>query len=135
MRDLAFNPSHSRPHIRVWGVTIGGTILQNGLQRRLPAEFLSSFPGGVEIAYAAIPAIGDLSEPLRSEVRAAFAESIAVIWRVLIGVSGAGMIVALGMKDVPMHKKVDTKWGMDGKEGDGEGDAEKVRTVEGGMKA
>ncbi|KAF8961745.1 major facilitator superfamily domain-containing protein [Flammula alnicola] len=102
----------------VWGITVGGTILQNELGKRLPAEFVSSLPqGSISIAYSAIPRIAALEEPLRSQVRAAFADGIRVIW----------MLSALLMADVPMQAKMDQKWTVEEKKkkkGDVEGDAE-----------
>ncbi|KAJ7638434.1 hypothetical protein FB45DRAFT_863506 [Roridomyces roridus] len=63
----------TRSFFRTWGITISWTILQNMLRRKLPADFVAQFPPGFEIAYAAIPAIKQLEEPIRTEVRAAFA--------------------------------------------------------------
>ncbi|TBU29033.1 major facilitator superfamily domain-containing protein [Dichomitus squalens] len=97
----------------VWGVTISGTILQNELNKRLPVAFLNMYPGGASIAYSAIPDISGLQEPLRSQVRDAFAGSIAVIWQVMIGIAGAGLLSSLAMKNVQMGSKVDEKWGLE----------------------
>ena len=93
-------------------MTAGGTVLQNELGRRLPAEFLSQLPGGVSIAYSVIPVIRDLPEPLKTNVRHAFADSLRVYWQVLIGVSGAGLVTSLLMKGLPLHTKVDENWGL-----------------------
>jgi hypothetical protein len=41
---------------------------QNKLEKKLPADFVAQFPPGFEIAYAAIPAIRLLEEPLRKQV-------------------------------------------------------------------
>ncbi|KAF9040487.1 MFS general substrate transporter [Hymenopellis radicata] len=102
----------------VWGVTIGGTILQNELAKRLPADFSAHLHGGADIAYSVIPIIGSLEEPLRSEVREAFAESIRVVWQTMIGIAGIGLLSSLLMKEVALHKKVDEKWAMDEKKND-----------------
>jgi len=98
----------------VWGVTVGGTILQNELGKRLPQEFLKSLPqsGASSIAYAAIPQINSLAEPLRTQVRAAFADALRVIWFVMIGVAGVGLLSTALMADVPMQAKMDDKWTM-----------------------
>ncbi|KAH9918459.1 iron permease [Fomitopsis serialis] len=72
----------------VGGVTIGGTVLQNELQERLPPAFTAQFPEGTVIAYSTIPAIADLPEPLRTEVREAFAASLEVIWEDLLAIAG-----------------------------------------------
>ncbi|KAI0729744.1 iron permease [Fomitopsis betulina] len=94
----------------VWGVTIGGTVLQNELHKHLPASFTSQFPQGTEIAYATIPAISSLPEPLRTEVRVAFATSLRTVWEVLLAVSSLGLVASLLMKALPLHSAVDDKW-------------------------
>ncbi|KAK7059979.1 iron permease [Favolaschia claudopus] len=98
----------------VWGVTVGGTVLQNQLHKRLPAEFAAQFPGGVEIAYAAIPLIRTLEEPLKTQVRNAFADSLKIVWWVTTGIAGLGLLCSLGMKHYPLHTSVDKDWGLDG---------------------
>lgn len=60
-----------------------------------------------------------MEEPLRTEVRNAFAGSLQTLWRVSIGLSGLGLLVSLGMKGLPLHTAVDGNWGL--KEGDGAG--------------
>ncbi|THH19084.1 hypothetical protein EW146_g2001 [Bondarzewia mesenterica] len=97
---------------QVWGITIGGTILQNELRKRMPAQFLSEFPEGTAIAYATMPLISELSEPLKTEVRVAFADSLKVIWQVLVGVAGLGLLSSLMMKHLPLHTAVDKDWGL-----------------------
>ena len=96
----------------MWGITIGGTILQNELSSKLPADFLSQFPGGAEIAFSVIPAIPTLSEPLKHDVQVIFATGISRIWQVMAGVSASGFVVALLMKGLPLHTEVDEKWGL-----------------------
>lgn len=88
-------------------------MLQTQLSSRLPAAFLEAFPDGVAIAYSAIPIIPSLPEPLRTEVRVAFAESIIVIWKVLIGIAGLGLVSSLFMKGLPLHTEVDESWGIE----------------------
>ncbi|KAI0087477.1 iron permease [Irpex rosettiformis] len=110
-----------RTFASVWAITIGGTVLQNQLVKRLPIEFTSQFPSGAALAYSAIPTIGKLQDPLRAQVREAFAESIRVIWQVLTGISGLGLLCSLPMKGLPLHTQVDEKWGIEeGKGGNGE---------------
>jgi hypothetical protein len=82
------------------------------LKKNLPAEFVAQFPPGFEIAYAAIPYINRLPEPLRAEVRAAFADSMAVIWQVMIGMAGLGLLLSLPMAEVPMTNAVDENFGL-----------------------
>ena len=97
---------------QVWGVTIGGTILQNELGRLLPEEFSALFPQAASFSYSAIPYISRLPTSLRSEVQRAFAKSLQPIWRVMIGVGGLGLIISLAMKALPLHTTTDEEWGM-----------------------
>ena len=88
-------------------------MLQTQLSHRLPADFVQHFPGGVAIAYSAIPVIPTLDEPLRTQVRVAFADSIRVIWLVLIGIAALGLLSSVFMKGLPLHTQVDESWGID----------------------
>lgn len=97
---------------RTFGITVGVTILQNTLKQRLPSQILSQFPDGAEISYALIPLIPSLAEPLRSEVRTAFADSIRNIWYTGIGLSGLGMAVAFFSKSLPLTLVMDEEWAM-----------------------
>ncbi|KAJ6572152.1 iron permease [Mycena capillaripes] len=97
----------------IWGVTIGGTVLQNELTMRLPPAFLAQFPGGTQIVFEVIPSIRDLPQPLKNDVRHAFAGSLQVLWNVLAGISGLGLLVSLFMKHLPLHTSVDADWGRD----------------------
>ncbi|EMD39201.1 hypothetical protein CERSUDRAFT_112880 [Gelatoporia subvermispora B] len=101
-----------RAFAQTWGITISATILQNELKKKLPEAFLAQFPQGTEIAYAAIPQIGNLPEPLRSEVRAAFASSMAVIWKTMIGIAGLGVLTLFGLKEVEMKMFTDDAFGL-----------------------
>ncbi|KAI0826235.1 iron permease [Irpex lacteus] len=102
----------TRSFAQTWGITIAGTILQNELTKRLPSDFVAQFPGGSEIAFAAIPVIGDLPEPLRTQVREAFAASLSIIWKAMIGISGAGLLSLLLLKEIPMNTEVNEKYGL-----------------------
>ena len=92
-------------------------MLQTQLTNRLPADFVAQFPSGVAIVYSLIPVIKDLPEPLRSEVRRAFADSVRVIWQVLIGVAAIGLLSCSAMKALPLHTAVDEAWGLEGADG------------------
>ncbi|KAJ7146731.1 iron permease, partial [Mycena epipterygia] len=96
----------------ILAVTIGGSVLQNELGKRLPPAFSVQFPQGTAIAYSIIPLIRTLPEPLKSEIRVAFADSLRVVWQVLIGVSIIGLLASLAMKRLPLHTDVDKKWGI-----------------------
>ncbi|KAJ7485019.1 iron permease [Mycena galericulata] len=117
-----------RAFAQTWGLTIASTILQNELAKNLPVAFTSQFAAGFEIAYAAIPTIHALPEPLKSEVRAAFADSMRVVWRTMIGISGAGLLTCVLLTEVPMVQHTDETYGLHAGEA---GAAEK--DVEGGM--
>lgn len=88
---------------QVWAITVGGTVLQNELKKKLPADFVSQFPQGSAIAYSIIPVIPTLEEPLKTTVQIAFADSLKVFWQVLIGVAALGFISSFLMKDLPLH--------------------------------
>lgn len=100
--------------IRTFGVTLGTTILQNGLKSRLPSTFLSQFPSGAEISYAIIPLIKSLPDPvLRAQVKAAFAGSISVIWLWVVGLAAAGLIATLPMRQWSLATTLDGNWGLE----------------------
>lgn len=111
---------------QTFGVTIGSTILQNELSKKLPPAFLETVSSqGAEIAYAVIPVVGNLPEPLRMQVRVAFAESVQMIWKVMIGVSVVGFISIIGMKEIKMAEVTDQDWGLEERQAK-EGDVEKA---------
>lgn len=96
----------------MWGVTIGGAILQNQLKSKLPADFIAQFPSGTAIAYSIIPVIPTLEEPFKTNVREAFANSLQLYWQVMIGISGLGLLSSLLMKGLPLHTSMDENWGL-----------------------
>lgn len=98
---------------QVWAVTIGITVLQTQLSKRLPPAFTEQFPAGVAIAYQSIPKIRTLQEPLKTQIQAAFADSVAVVWRVTIGIASIGILASLFMRGLPLHTQVDEKWGLE----------------------
>ena len=112
-------------------MTIGTAVLQTQLTHRLPADFVSTIPGGgnVALAYSLIPVIPTLQGSLRTEVQDAYAKSIAVIWQVMIGVSGIGLIASLFMKGLPLHTQTDKQWGLQEK-GKGGEKKEETKMVE-----
>jgi hypothetical protein len=69
-----------------------------------------------QFAYAAIPLIPTLDPSLREEVQVAFADSLRVLWLVLVGVSALGLLSAALMRDVPMQGGVDKKWALEEKD-------------------
>ncbi|KAF7790410.1 hypothetical protein EIP86_001365 [Pleurotus ostreatoroseus] len=95
-----------------FGITIAATVLQNELKQKLPEAFIQQFPSGVEIAFAAIPLIRTLEEPLKTDVKLAFAASMATVWKVMVGISGLGLLSMLLMKEVPMRMFMDERFGI-----------------------
>ncbi|KAH8106322.1 iron permease [Cristinia sonorae] len=102
-----------RSFAQTWGITISSTILQNELKKKLPAEFINQFQAGADIAYAAIPLIHNMEEPLRTEVRVAFALSMRTVWQTMIGISGAGIITLFFLKEIAMKSTTDEKFALD----------------------
>ncbi|KAJ7666622.1 major facilitator superfamily domain-containing protein [Mycena polygramma] len=96
----------------VWGLTIGGAVLDNQLMRRLPAGFAAHVPGGAAVAYAVIPQIQALPPAERLGVQVAFAESLGVVWAVLVALAGVGLLASLFMEGLPLHTKLDRRWAL-----------------------
>ncbi|GAA6063797.1 hypothetical protein JCM10212_005960 [Sporobolomyces blumeae] len=103
---------------QVCGISVGSSVLQNRLNKTLPSDVVANLGGGGgaggggEIAFAAIPLIKNLPEPVRSQVREAFADSTRTIWQVMIGVAGLALVVALTFKSIPLSKEKDEAWGL-----------------------
>ena len=97
--------------IQIWGVTAGGAIIQNKLRNKLPASLLTEFPQGMEIAFATIPIVPSLKEPLRDEVRNTFGIALKLVWQVLLGISIVGMLFNIGLKQLELHTNIDEDWG------------------------
>ncbi|KAG8874652.1 hypothetical protein FRB97_005748 [Tulasnella sp. 331] len=115
-----------RQFATTWGITIGSTIPQNGLTKNLPhsviTEVSATTSGSVhnEIAYVIIPLISGLQEPLKTQTQVAFATSLRLIWHVLLGVCGLGLLSVLLMKEVPMQEVTSDEFGMKDKKVKGE---------------
>ena len=73
---------------------------------------MDKLPSGVALAYSAIPEIAHLDEPLRTQVRAAFGDGFAVIWKAMAAISGVGLVASLFMKAMRLHTQVDERWGL-----------------------
>lgn len=107
-----FVSNHLLLFMQAWAVAISGTILQNQLNTHLPPAFRATFPPGSDLAYSAIPAIAALPPSLQTAVRAAFAAGFRLMWRVLLGFCGAGLLSVALQKHVVLHEKMDERWGM-----------------------
>jgi len=102
----------TRIFLSTWGISIASTILQNMLQKKLPQDFVSLFPPGFEIAYAAIPAIKQLEQPLRTQVQAAIASSMSTICSTMIWIAGLGLLLSFIMEEVEMDTTVDESYAL-----------------------
>lgn len=96
---------------QILGISFGGVILQNQLLKHLPAEFLIQFPAG-EQAINVIPLLSNLSPTELAEVRIAFADSLGILWNIMAGVCGLGLIVSLLMRHYDLNTRVDEDWGL-----------------------
>ncbi|KAH9886043.1 Mfs1.1 [Cubamyces lactineus] len=99
-----------------WASSISATIFQNRLNARLPHAFLALIPAGQDVTYSGIPLIGALPAPLQAEVRAAFAESVHLVWYISLGLCAAGFASVVMQKHVPLHAKMDDRFGMKDKD-------------------
>ncbi|KAF9018551.1 MFS general substrate transporter [Hymenopellis radicata] len=86
----------SRQFSQAWGIAIGGTRL----------------PSGVDISFALIPRISSMPEPLQSQVRSAFHDSLHRLWVILICIGGAGFLSLSLMRDIPLQSTTDERWGI-----------------------
>ncbi|KAI0338621.1 MFS general substrate transporter [Trametopsis cervina] len=119
-----------RAFSQAWGVAISGTILQNGLRTRLPAELLARYSSGAELAYAVIPDIPALSPALREQTQRAFADSLHLVWTVMLALCGAGMVSVALIEDFTLRKTTDKKWGLQEKEKENENDKERAEEAD-----
>ena len=53
-----------------------------------------------------------LPEPLQTEVRDAFAESIVRVWWAMLGFAGAGALSLALLREVPMQQHKDDTYGL-----------------------
>ena len=113
--DFLSTASLNRPNraAQIWGVTVGGAILQNELKKKLPAQFLAQFPHDVELAFAAIPSISTLNQPLKHEVQETFGEALKSVWQFVLGIAVAGFVSSLGMRQYQLHTNIDQDWGRE----------------------
>ncbi|TNY24273.1 major facilitator superfamily domain-containing protein [Rhodotorula diobovata] len=110
----------------VLGISIGATTMTNVLAKKLPQAYLDIVPGGTAGAYSSIPLIRGLEEPLKMQVREAFAQSLRVVWIVMIPFAGLGFLVALLMKSLPLNSTVDENFGVKAKKLDSVDSLEKA---------
>ena len=98
--------------IQSWGISIGGTIIQNQLQRKLSDTILSQFPPGTSIVYSFVDVARSLSDSEKQDAVNAFAAAMQTFWQVLIGMAGMGLIASLFMKGLPLHTDIDKRYAL-----------------------
>jgi hypothetical protein len=59
-----------------------------------------------------------MEEPLRTEVKVAFADSLRVFFQVLIGITALGLLASTFMKGLPLHTRTDRQWAPKSATGD-----------------
>ncbi|KAI9566089.1 major facilitator superfamily domain-containing protein [Boletus coccyginus] len=101
-----------RAFASVWGITVGSTVLQNELARKLPPSFIMLVPQGTAIVYALIPRLSTLPQWTQFKIQVAFADSLAVLWRILAVISVAGLMASLVMRGHPLHDTLDADWAL-----------------------
>jgi len=67
-------------------------------------------PQGTAIVYALIPQLSTLPQWTLFKIQVAFADSLAVLWRILAVISGAGLLASLVMRGLPLHDTLDADW-------------------------
>jgi hypothetical protein len=97
---------------QTFGIVLGDSILQNELLHRLPLTFTSNLPGGASSAVTSVAQIASLPEPLRTQVRVAFADGCRVVWIAMIPLAVVGLATSLGLKGLPLHEETDAEFGM-----------------------
>jgi hypothetical protein len=50
---------------------------------------------------------------LKDEVRNTFGIALKVVWQVVLGISIAGMLCTIGMKQLELHTDIDRDWGRE----------------------
>jgi MFS family permease len=109
-RALAFF-AFLRQFFQIWGITVGGVILQNTLPRHLPEAILSVLPSNLDVL-TLIPLLHDLSPADLEITRAAFADSLDTVWQIMAGISGVGLIASFFMRHYALHTSTDKEWGV-----------------------
>ncbi|KAJ8296709.1 Efflux pump FUS6 [Rhodotorula toruloides] len=110
----------------VLGTSIGLTVITNGLGKHLPQAYLDMVPDGVAGAYSSIPLIRTLEEPLKTEVRHAFAQALRIVWLVMVPFAGLALILSFFMDALPLNTAKDENFGVKQKKGGSPDDVEKA---------
>ncbi|KAJ7084976.1 major facilitator superfamily domain-containing protein [Mycena epipterygia] len=100
---------------QAWGVAVGQTIIQNQLRSHLPPSILTEFEHSSDLVYQIIPQIAGMAPALKREVETAFLLSMRLIWIVMAAISSLGLLGTLLVRDIPLARTVDSKWGLQAK--------------------
>jgi hypothetical protein len=100
---------------QIWAITIGGSVLQNELSKRVNLTDLGALGTGESLLYSAIPSLHKLPQDILPVVQEAFAQSLQTLWYMRVGTAGFGLLISLAMREVPLHSKVDEKWDIEHK--------------------
>ncbi|KAM3069381.1 hypothetical protein ACMFMG_005486 [Clarireedia jacksonii] len=107
------------------GVAVGGFIFQNRMQANLSTyPNLANLSGKYSLdAAALITHINTLSSEASEtrELKTAFANSIRVIWAVICGFAGLGLLVTAGFRGYYLNQVLVTEQGFVGRDGRGGG--------------
>ena len=98
--------------LQTWGISIGGTIIQNQLQGKLSQTIGSQLPPDTSIVFSLVQVIPTLNDGVKQQVVDAFAASMQTFWQVLIAMAGVGFIASLFMKALPLHIDVDKRYAL-----------------------
>jgi len=82
-------------------------------QQRLPSSLLLTIPQAEDYVYKLIPQTPTLKPTLQSEVCLAFADSLQVVWRVLLIFSGVGLVSMTLMKGIPLVMTTNCEQGIE----------------------
>ena len=98
--------------LQTWGISIGGAIIQNELQKRLPNDIMSQLPTDTSIVYSIVQYIPTLDETAKQQIINDFAASMKTFWYVMVALAGLGFGVSLFTKALPLHTHVDRRYSM-----------------------
>ncbi|KAF7559304.1 hypothetical protein G7046_g4856 [Stylonectria norvegica] len=103
----------------VWGVAIGGTILNaytkkyaHLIDNAVAREALSS---GDAYGSATREFIMQFEEPVRSQLRSVFMMALSKVYVISVAFGGLAFILALFEKNIPLRQELDTEFGLEEK--------------------
>ncbi|KAJ7075851.1 Mfs1.2 [Mycena belliarum] len=104
-----------RQFFQIWGITVGGVILQNTLPKHLPEAVLAILPSNIDVL-TLVALLPELPQSELETTRVAFAKSLDKVWQIMAGICGAGLLVSFLMGPHQLHTTTDKDWGMKEKE-------------------